>query len=353
MRYHVSRAYENFLGRLQRTFQVLSGTSEPVLSTVGVPEGCAFAVYSMLQLNWLASIEVDRVQDNQATTVFLNYVDNWIFHDYLSASLNKTVTQVYDLSTWANFRISPGKTWGSSTVPSERASITAWSFLGSSVSVFEHKVELGMLFKFTRRLSTKDLHDRWDEGLLRIDRLLHHHWHFETKIHVVNTGVFPQLFAGCESVHISLSTLKKVKDRLNSAILGPSTRSSHILSPILASKTTYEPFLYVFKTRLSSLRATIMAFNEDLRELWTSFKDVDFQAQQTKILGPLGCFLWGCSVLGWQALDHLQVKTSQGVVLHALHSPLDTWHDCMTQDWFDFPCQGPEFQNLSGHFISQ
>ena len=209
----VSRAYENFLGGLRRTFKVLSGTSQPVLSTVGVPEGCAFAVCSMLQLNWLASIEVDRVQDTQATTVFLNYVDNWIFHAYMSSNLKQTLTQVYDLSTWANFRISPGKTWGSRTVPSVRASMAAWSFQGSSVSVFEQKVEFGMLFRFTRRMSTKDLHNRWEEGLSRIDHLLHHHWHFETKIHVVNTGVFPQLFAGCESVHISLSTLKKVRGR--------------------------------------------------------------------------------------------------------------------------------------------
>ena len=30
------------------------------------------------------------------------------------------------------------------------------------------------------------------------------------------------------------------------------------------------------------------------------------------------------------------MKTSQGVILHVLLSPLDMWHDCMTQDWFDF-----------------
>ena len=204
-----SSAYNNFLGGLRRTFKVLSGSSEPVLSTVGVPEGCAFAVYSMLQLNWLASIEVDRIQDIQATTVFLNYVDNWIFHDSVSSNLKQTVAQIHELSTWANFRISPGKTWGSSTIPAIRKDMSTWSFQGGSVSVFEHKVELGMLFRFTRRMSTKDLHERWDEGFLRIDRLLHHHWHFETKIHVVNRGVFPQLFAGCESVHISLSPLLK------------------------------------------------------------------------------------------------------------------------------------------------
>ena len=332
----VSTAYHSFLGGLRRSFKVLSGSSEPVLSTVGVPEGCAFAVYSMLQLNWLASIEVDRIQDTQATTVFLNYVDNWIFHDTVSSSLKQTVTQIHDLSTWANFRISPGKTWGSSTIPATRKDMSTWSFQGGSVSVFEHKVELGMLFRFTRRLSTQDLHERWDEGLLRIDRLLHHHWHFETKIHVVNRGVFPQLFAGCESVHISLSVFKKVRGRLNSAILGPSTRSSHILSPILASKTAYEPFLYIFRTRLSSIRATIMAFQEDLEDLWNSFRDIDFQAHQTKILGPLEYFLWGCNVLGWQAQDYLQIKTSQGVTLHVILSPLDMWHDCMTQDWFAF-----------------
>ena len=72
-----------------------------------------------------------------------------------------------------------------------------------------------------------------------------------------------------------------------------------------------------------------MAYREDLEALWNSFKDIDFQAQQTKILGPLKCFLWGCNVLGWQAQEHLQVKTSQEILLHVLHSPLDMWHDSM------------------------
>ena len=152
------------------------------------------AVCSMLQLNWVVSIEIDRIQNHQASTVFLNYVDHWIFHDTVSLNLKQTVSQVHDLSTWANFRFSPGKTWGSSTVPSVRADMANWSFHGHSVSILEHEIELGMLFRFTRRMSTQDLHDRWDEGLLRTNRLLHHHWHFEPKIHVVNTGAFLNYF---------------------------------------------------------------------------------------------------------------------------------------------------------------
>ena len=111
----VSRAYLNFLGGLKRTFKILGSSSSPVTSQIGVPEGCAFAVYSMLQLNWVASLEVDRSQGLQASTVHLSYVDNWIFHDVAASSLKQTVDIIHQLSTWANFRISPGKTWGSST----------------------------------------------------------------------------------------------------------------------------------------------------------------------------------------------------------------------------------------------
>ena len=113
---------------------------------------------------------------------------------------------------------------------------------------------------------------------------------------MVNTGVFPHLFSGCETVHISLSMFQKVRGRLNSAILGPLTRSSHLLSPIFSSGSTYEQFLYVFKTRLSPLRATIMAFQEDIRDLWNSFKDIDFQAD----VRPLGMLHVG--------LQHLRVE---------------------------------------------
>ena len=101
-------------------------------------------------------------------------------------------------------------------------------------------------------------------------RTVYHPWHFEKKEDSCGQqGSFPQFFSGCECVHISLSTFRKVRGRLNSTILGPRTYSSHMLSPIHSSNFTYAPFIYAFKTRLSYLRAAILAFREDLVDLWS------------------------------------------------------------------------------------
>ena len=61
------------------------------------PEGPPRA--GMLQLNWVASIEVDGIHNHQASMVFLGYVDSCVFHDSIASSLRHTVAQVHDLST--------------------------------------------------------------------------------------------------------------------------------------------------------------------------------------------------------------------------------------------------------------
>ena len=143
-----------------------------------------------------------------------------------------------------------------------------WSFHDSPPAVLEHKLELGMLMKFTRRLSVSEVNVRWDDGVTRMNRLLLSSWHPLRKLQVIRRGIFPQLFASCETVHISLSNFRRLRGKLNTVVHGPKTHSSHYLSPLFTSPDDYEPFIYVFRTRLSSLKAMAMSFDPDLAELW-------------------------------------------------------------------------------------
>ena len=88
-----------------------------------------------------------------------------------------------------------------------------------------------------------------------------------------------------------------------------------------------------------------MAFREEIQDLWNSFKDIDFQANQTRILGPLGCFIWCCNILGWTPQTNFEVSVTPGHRLHLIFSPLETWQNMAEQAWFDFAlskCRIPE-----------
>ena len=335
----ISKTYFAFLDKIQRRFRVHGDLSEPLFSGVGVPEGCAFAVYHMLQLNWLIAIEVSRTQTEQLSTSFINYVDNWLFCSYRSNVLHDTLQQVHEASSWCNFRISDSKTWAASSSKVVRAQMKSWKLGHASPQVCEHRLELGMLMKFSRRLSVKQVVPRWEDGIARMSRLLHSSWHVLRKLHVIRRGIFPQIFASCETCHISLSTFKHLRGKLNVIVHGTKTHSSHYLSPLFSFKDDYEPFLYVFKTRLASLRAMILSFDPIVSQLWMSYRDIQLNDHPTKILGPFGCFIWSCQILGWKVTQPLVMETPQGMTMHLLHTPSKVWYLVATQAWTDWILQ--------------
>ena len=330
------QSYSAFLANVDRRFRVHGDLSDPVKSTVGVPEGCALAVYCMLQLNWLLVVDVQKCQAIQNSVCFINYVDNWLFSSFCNRVLHDVLQRVHVVSGQCNFRISSSKTWMSSTHAQVRKHMKGWYFQGCKPAVCDRKVELGMLMKFTKRLSVKEVSARWDEGVTRMNRLLLSSWSSARKLQVVRRGIFPQIFASCETVHISLSNFRRLRVKLNTVVHGPKTHSSHYLSPLFTSQDDYEPFLYVFKARLASLKAMAMSFDPRLNETWMKYWDVDLNASPTKILGPVGCFLWSCQILGWKVQGPLQVATTSGLVLHLYHTPFKVWKKLAEQAWVDW-----------------
>ena len=333
---HFTDTYMKFLENLRRHFRVHGDLSGPVTSTVGVPEGCAYAVYCMLQLNWLLVIDVEKQQIVQHSVVFINYVDNWLFTSYRSQLLHDVLQRVHHTSVQCNYRISHAKTWSSSTSASVRATMKTWNLQGFCPSVCEHRLELGMVMKFSRRMSNKEVAARWDEGVLRMNKLLQTGWCSSRKLQVIRRGIFPQIFASCETSHVSLSNFRRLRGKLNIIMHGSKTHSSHYLSPVFTAAEDYEPFLYVFRTRLASLRAMILSFSPDTASIWMQFRDVDLNSSPTRILRPVGCFLWSCQILGWQITAPFEITTSSGVALHLLHTPLKIWRQFAEQAWIDW-----------------
>ena len=119
------------------------------------------------------------------------------------SSLLQTLQTVHDFAPKACFRVSSGKTWMSSTHPKARNEFRGIVLAGSQVHVPMHKVEIGLLLRFNKKACTGPVSQRWEAGRDRVDRLLTKRWSVERKISTIQRVVFPQLFAGCQSVHIS------------------------------------------------------------------------------------------------------------------------------------------------------
>ena len=242
--------HQNFLRGLTRCFRVAQQVSPGMDSSRGVPEGCGFSVCAMLQLNWIMSAKLDLDSSFCAATQFYNYVENWLFMSQVRSSLLQALHIVHDFAPKACFRVSSGKTWMSSTHPKARSEFRGIMLAGSQVQVPMHKVEIGLLLRFNKKACTGPLSQRWEAGLDRVGRLLIKRWSIERKISTIQRVVFPQLFAGCESVHISLSTFQRFRGKLNVAIHTFKSTGSHYLSPLVTHLHNYEPFLYVFRARL-------------------------------------------------------------------------------------------------------
>ena len=156
--------------------------------------------------------------------------------------------------------------------------------------------------------------------------------------HRVELGTLPRgtLHVSCM---LSVGVFSPIRGKLNVIIHGTKTHSSHYLSPLFTFKEDYEPFLYVFKTRLATLRAMTLSFDPELASLWMKYQDVPLNECPTKILGPFGCFIWSCQVLGWKVTEPLEITIQDGTTLHLLLTPVKAWHVYAYQAWVDWVLQ--------------
>ena len=212
-----------------------------ILCSVGCPEGDAFAVYQMAQLSWVSLLQFETTQVTERDTVHFSYVDNWLYCSHLFNDLKIALDCTHDFQSVAGFKISPSKTWVASTSPLVRGVMKGWSWGGCVPQICMSKRELGMVLRFSRSQSVSPAAPRWEDGLHRATRLIHKDWTVQRKISVVRQGIFPTLFSGCETVHVWLSTFRTIRARLNSAVLGKGSISSHLLSPSIMNSS----FMYL------------------------------------------------------------------------------------------------------------
>ena len=263
----------------------------------------------MLMLNLLVTCSIRDSQECANTTLF-SYVDNWLAVGSIRNSVLATADSVIAAShKWA-FKLNPGKAWASATLKADRAALQAYSFEGHSAKVPVSCTELGMNLHFDKRVHFYEAEIRASQTFIRLDRLRSYSWPYTRKVSIIQRGIFPFLFSSCETQYFSKSFITRLRGKCNLAVgkRAKAQHAAHFLGSILIHKLNYEPMLYLFRRRLSSLISMILLprFGLSIESTWHRMAHLNLLSKPTKIHGPVALFLWtlylACAskpLMGW------------------------------------------------------
>ena len=114
-------------------------------------------------------------------------------------------------------------------------------------------------------------------------------------------------------------------------------------------KQDYEPMLYLFRRRFSSLLSMVHTFGVSLDDTWDRMAHLNPLSKHTKIHGPVALFLWTLQSIGFTTLPGLSFQSPDGAItLHLLNSPVKYVVEAATQLWWDMALGSVQHQRHWG-----
>eukprot|EP00438_Fugacium_kawagutii_P005624 Skav235142 [mRNA] locus=scaffold1072:49794:54677:- [translate_table: standard] len=138
--------WKSFLQQCTRAFVVRGEHSEPLLSSVGMPEGDALSVYAMLQLNFAWHLYMTEFAPQVRT---LSFVDNLMLTSPSAGALARGWTCLETFFDMWNLRVDVQKSNCWATTKPLRQQMTPFP-----MTLVDHSAELGGALSFTKRQFT-------------------------------------------------------------------------------------------------------------------------------------------------------------------------------------------------------
>ena len=286
-------AYQNFLFGVRRHFRVAEHLFPPRVSKVGVPEGCPLAVLSMIIVTWAVSGQVQACHD----IPLRSYVDNWRVQAPSPQLACAATSTVAASSQKLGMTLSMDKLVGYATHKKFRGFLRQFVLEGSRVTVAHDFADLGVQFCARRAACAKGVQDRVDRNGVKLDRLQTMPWSLARKVACLTKFIFPSVFYGSEISSVSVSALRGFRGKCNKALWGPNNQRNHFLAPLLGAGEVYEPFLYVFKKRWTTLKR-VWARYPSIRCNWNAL----LEGPALQGGGPLTYFFADLRSVGWDPL---------------------------------------------------
>ena len=320
----VKQAYLNFLNSFHRFFKLHGGFHCPTYSDTGVPEGCPIAVPVMIMTTWLVTTWTTKGCD---AARFLSYVDNWTLTNATFTGLTASLDRVVQATQALALLLNPDKTRAFATSAEKRKQLGKYTFAGHPLRVCHTHDDLGVWFTSTLRRTSIGLHKRLETNTNKLRKLQTMPWSAQRKSEVLHRTIIPALLHGVSWASTPATFLATLRGKFSAAIWGQHHHRDHFLCPMVSLAQPFEPFLIVFKMRLTDLRRAFARNPAAVSQQWNQV------VLGRKSTGALRYFTETCAVASISLEPEMLLAFPDNTPSHAYHSSRAELLQRTTQAW--------------------
>ena len=171
-------------------------------------------------------------------------------------------------------------------------------------------IGLGVNFQTASQPTSQMREERWLKARVLLDRLQYMPWTQYRKAQVINRGILPLVFYGCNTWRAGKDFLREVRAKCNHSVWGKKQYHLHYLSPLFSGQQ-YEPVLYMAKHRFAALLRLFVRHETLVKQVW----DQSINAKsyfKGKSRGCISLFQSQLNDLGWEMYAGGKCVTDQG-----------------------------------------
>ena len=222
-------------------------------STCGIPEGDGMSVLCMLAicLHFHAYLKLAGV-DPAA------YADNWSWTSQSARCHHDAFGRMQRLTDAFKMPVALDKSWCWGTdLPMRQAwqgILTHYQVPPDQVSIVDHAKDLGILFRYTRKIVACDFDARVQLATDMAYRVYRVSPDFAVRARLITGGIWSRVLYGLEFQFMGPANFAKLRRAATTALVGPWHNASTMLSCAAVSSYLVDPLLYVVISMLRALQ---------------------------------------------------------------------------------------------------
>eukprot|EP00438_Fugacium_kawagutii_P021779 Skav205465 [mRNA] locus=scaffold4885:270761:274054:+ [translate_table: standard] len=250
------------LSKLSRALVHQGNVGSFIPSTCGVPEGDALSILAMISISVVFYFKVVTV-NLQA----FSFADNWAWVSKSTRDQFRAWVAVRNLLHFLRMRLSVKKSWIWASTKRFRTEAKALNCLftdtDDSLEIKHFAKDLGEIAQYNKKQVFKPLKDKLEEAKRRFARLAHLSVPLQTKLHIIQTSIWPMALYGVDLHFIGKSHFQELRKGVVQIAAGGKHKANPFLACSVLSKTLQDPLLFVLVSAIRVLRR-MMTFQPDL-----------------------------------------------------------------------------------------
>ena len=282
---------------LQRVWMINGQTSLPVPCDNGCPEGDSLSVVCMLSIAFLWIFHIR--QKDQSSHVSA-YADNWGWlatdvaaHDHV-VEATLSMVQHFGMSIdWDKSWI-----WASNAEHLHFIKNAVQHRVGEGlVRKLSRGVDLGCQRTYTGPPRLGSLRGKFEQAQAHLVKLSSMPHNLKVKTHLVQAGVYPAVFTGCELVPIGENHLDQLRTNVTSALLGHSISRNSAVA-VQAIPSLRDPEEELLLRILCATKRFLFRASEEHRKIFFEIL-VKHTGLYSDCRGPIGTLKFHTQRIGW------------------------------------------------------